>query len=327
MIYYDSDMIETADSTLLRGEQIIESDPVVSIVVITYNSEQWITDTLNSIYYQSYHNIELVISDDSSKDRTVDICDEWLNKNGHRFSSYRILKAASNTGISANFNRGVFSATGDYIKILAGDDILLEHSINAYVDFIKRNPNAEWIYGRIVGFVNTFKEENIDHVFQSNCYSEEEIAKYSLPIHELKRSLAIRNFLKAPASFFSKQSLIKVNGSDESFPMCEDYSLCMRLLEAGYRPYFLDVETVGYRRNSFGVSSTNNKSLFNYRYLESEFGIIQEYCFKYLTVRGQLNKKSTFWIQKTMKSLGMTKNKFGNSFLYRASIRLINFIF
>ena len=55
--------------------------PLVSIIVITYNSAKYVLETLESAKNQTYQNIELIISDDCSIDNTVDICTRWLNEN------------------------------------------------------------------------------------------------------------------------------------------------------------------------------------------------------------------------------------------------------
>jgi alpha-1,3-rhamnosyltransferase len=61
------------------------SNPLVSIVVITYNSSSYVIETLESIKAQTYQNIELIVSDDCSKDKTVDVCKKWIEKNKQRF--------------------------------------------------------------------------------------------------------------------------------------------------------------------------------------------------------------------------------------------------
>lgn len=55
-------------------------NPLVSVIVITYNSAKYVLETLESIRVQSYQNIELIISDDCSKDNTIDICRNWIGK-------------------------------------------------------------------------------------------------------------------------------------------------------------------------------------------------------------------------------------------------------
>ena len=97
---------------------------LVSIGIITYNSEKTILETLNSAYNQTYKNIELIISDDFSHDNTVNICKEWISEHSSRFVNCFVLTSTQNTGTSANCNRLINYCSGEYLKILAGDDIL-----------------------------------------------------------------------------------------------------------------------------------------------------------------------------------------------------------
>ena len=55
---------------------------LVSVIVVSYNSEKTIIETLDSILMQTYKNIEIVVSDDKSSDRTISIVKEWMQKNG-----------------------------------------------------------------------------------------------------------------------------------------------------------------------------------------------------------------------------------------------------
>ena len=73
--------------------------PLVSVVVITYNSSNYLLDTLESFKAQTYKNIELVITDDHSSDDTIAISEKWLIANGSFFYSTKLVKAEKNTGI------------------------------------------------------------------------------------------------------------------------------------------------------------------------------------------------------------------------------------
>ena len=65
--------------------------PLVSIIVLTYNSSLTILETLESLKKQSYPNIELIISDDASKDETVKICQTWVQANSYKFKKFAYL--------------------------------------------------------------------------------------------------------------------------------------------------------------------------------------------------------------------------------------------
>ena len=90
----------------------MEQQPLVSVVVITYNSSATVVETLESIKNQTYQNIELIVSDDYSNDNTIEITSEWLKKNSSRFEKSLLLRADHNAGTSANCNRGVRATSG-----------------------------------------------------------------------------------------------------------------------------------------------------------------------------------------------------------------------
>src|SRR5690606_12047202 len=106
------------------------SHPLVSVVVITYNSAKYVLATLESIKAQTYQNIELIVSDDCSNDDTVEICRSWMVENCERFIRTELITTEKNKGIPANCNRGVTASQGLWIKIIAGDDLLLPNCIS-----------------------------------------------------------------------------------------------------------------------------------------------------------------------------------------------------
>lgn len=70
----------------------METDLLVSICVLTYNSSEYIIETLDSIKNQNYQNIELIISDDCSFDNTVILCTQWINLNRDRFVRVELIE-------------------------------------------------------------------------------------------------------------------------------------------------------------------------------------------------------------------------------------------
>ena len=119
-----------------------------SIGVLTYNSEATILETLNSIRDIDYPNIELIISDDCSKDATLDKCEKWLSENDKRFTRTCLLTVSHNTFTSANCNRALNECEGDWVCLVAGDDVLYRDSILRIIDYINDNPSAQWIVGK-----------------------------------------------------------------------------------------------------------------------------------------------------------------------------------
>lgn len=103
----------------------ILANPLISVVIATYNGERFIGKQLDSILAQTYANIELVIVDDCSSDRTVSILNDYAN----RFSNIHIYINEQNLGYVKNFEKGMLLANGDFISPSDQDDIWLPEKL------------------------------------------------------------------------------------------------------------------------------------------------------------------------------------------------------
>ena len=83
---------------------------LVSVITATYNSSDFITETLDSIFNQTWEAVELIITDDNSLDDTVEVCRQWLNAKSSRFIRTELITSEVNTGVSGNANRGLMAA-------------------------------------------------------------------------------------------------------------------------------------------------------------------------------------------------------------------------
>lgn len=92
---------------------------VVSIIVAVYNVERYLSKCIQSLITQTYRNLEIILVDDGSSDKSTIICDEW-KQNDSRI----IVHHQSNAGVSAARNKGISIATGDYIVFVDSDDWL-----------------------------------------------------------------------------------------------------------------------------------------------------------------------------------------------------------
>ncbi|EJM23602.1 glycosyl transferase [Pseudomonas sp. GM21] len=116
------------------------STKLVSVVVPVYNGEKYIRDTLSSILDQTYCNIECIVVDDGSTDRTVDICKE--------FSGRLVILSKANGGQSDALNYGWQKASGDYLSYLSADDILHKNAIEFLVEAADKVGSEVVVYPR-----------------------------------------------------------------------------------------------------------------------------------------------------------------------------------
>jgi len=92
---------------------------MISIVVATCNGEKYIKEQLDSIINQSYKNFEILILDDKSEDRTVEIIQHYERK----YSFIKVIQNKSRLGVINNFEKGISLAKGDFIALSDQDDI------------------------------------------------------------------------------------------------------------------------------------------------------------------------------------------------------------
>ena len=151
--------------------------PLVSVPVVTYNSSKYVLETLESIKAQTYQNIELIVSDDCSTDDTVEICRKWIEENANRFVRTELITSPTNTGISANLNRAEAACRGEWVKPIAGDDLLLPDCIDICVNYVLNKENVIFLFGKIKTF--GADKSRCDWVEQRFDYSF-----FSLPIDQ-----------------------------------------------------------------------------------------------------------------------------------------------
>lgn len=247
----------------------MNTQPLVSVAVMTYNSSKYVLETLDSIKDQTYQNIELIISDDASTDDTIAICNKWLDKHRSRFANVKVLVPPQNTGQSGNYNRAFRACTGEWIKEIDGDDLLLPNCLTDLMEYVGENPEAKYVFGKMRCFGGT--EERIEHfnkVFDYNFF-------YLTPEQQLDRLLYKGNCVPSPTSFYCKNYMLELGFEcDERIPYLEDYPKWIKLLRLGVRFYYLDKEVAAYRVGN-GISTSNRMcdnyirtlSLFNIYYI------------------------------------------------------------
>ena len=225
--------------------------PMVSVTVITYNSSKTVLETLDSIYNQTYPTLELIVSDDCSTDNTVQVCRDWIEAHKERFVRTELLTVEKNTGISANLNRAEAACRGEWVKGIAGDDLLLPDCIQDCVSFAKANPKMYCFFGKIRAFGG-----NADYcTWLTNTFSERNDMMSRLSKEELFCVIAKGDTPPAPAFFYNRFFFLNNEiKNDERIPLIEDLPLWLSILKKGFVFGFIDKEIVEYRVGGISTS-------------------------------------------------------------------------
>ena len=227
-----------------------KQNPLVSVAVITYNSSRTVVETLDSIYNQTYQNIELIISDDCSTDNTVEICREWVNQHKERFARTELITVPQNTGVSANVNRSVKACRGEWIKDIAGDDLLLPNAIQEYIEYVTTNKDVYWCFARAICFGENERQVDIS---QQN----HDIDFYNWDKKHLLDYLYLTGGcpMFSPTAFFNRKKLIESGvKADQRVRNAEDRVMWIRMLEYGFKMGFVDKPLIKYRISENSLS-------------------------------------------------------------------------
>lgn len=280
-------------------------DSLFSIVVLTYNQENLIENTLDSIFKQSYSNIELIISDDASSDETPKIAEQWLKKYSKRFIRTTLITSNYNIGITKNHNRGIRAAKGEFLKYIGGDDLLLPEAIEKMAVFLNKNKNIFIA----TSYVQPFTSKEDGKIIEFLPLMPE---KWAIPILQNHNSIEQFRymsrvcFLPAPGFFFRTKGLENIDYFDENFNRFEDWHTWLKFLLKGYIIHFLPEVTVQWRIHPNSVSTS---ALYkgDTSYFKENILVYQKYVLpnkKFLSLSEKIHAQSCIRFYKTLSQNG-----------------------
>ena len=236
----------------MQGDRDISEvmEPLVSVVVVTYNSSATVLETLESVLAQSYRKIELIITDDCSTDATVTVCEQWLFKNADRFVKTQVRTVDKNTGIPSNCNRGLNMASGSWVKFIAGDDVLMPDCVTDNIEFVTQHPAAKLVQSRCDFYTDTFEAKNFSFTLS---FSRERFFAEQTSAASQHQLLLLKNWLLAPSVFVHTASLTSSGGFDEKLRYKEDWPLWLNMTRSGIKVHYFDKVTIKYRRSNDSV--------------------------------------------------------------------------
>lgn len=239
---------------------------LVSVIIPSYNHESYIQDSLNSVFCQTYENLEIIVLDDGSKDSSREILKSLTRNN--RFEL--ILK--ENEGLCATLNRGLSLANGEYIVLLASDDLMPINRIKEQVEFLENNHAVDVVAGAI----NLINENGASLGSKKPKF----IGKISF------EDMLRRNAVFAPTAMIRKSVYDRVGTYREDYAF-EDYYLWLRLLKNNGVIVNTNNIWASYRMD---VASFEKKFLWylkGYKQILSDYSGIRKV--KWLIFRAQLN--------------------------------------
>lgn len=162
--------------------QGVQPEPLVSVMMIAYNSSRYIEDAIQGVMGQKTNfSVQLVIGDDCSTDNTREICEKWAARYPNRIL---LLKNEKNLGISRNYQNVWKHCHGKYIAPLDADDYWTDpDKLQTQVDFLETHPDYSMCFHRVLSFYQKSGEKRNSIPLAKDTYMLEDLAKMNFIIH------------------------------------------------------------------------------------------------------------------------------------------------
>lgn len=247
---------------------------MVSILVPCFNHEKYIEDCIKSLCEQTYQDVELLINDDASKDNSWRVINEKKQELQSRFQKVYLHRNEKNQGITKSLNHLLQHATGDYIKIIASDDMLEPKYLEKCVEYLEKHEDIDAVITNLY-----IGEESVNYATRKNS-TEFYYSSYPNFLGEdmLEKTYQMDE-VAAPATIVRKRVYDQIGLYDEKLNV-EDWDFWLRMLRAGKKFAYIDEPLGTYRKNANSASSTViNKNLEKrcFRILKSELRIIDKH--------------------------------------------------
>ncbi|WP_281238870.1 glycosyltransferase family 2 protein [Flavobacterium praedii] len=268
---------------------MIKKSPLVSICIPTYNGSKFILAAIESAIQQSYNNIEIIISDDNSKDATLEIIKLRLGKASIPYFIFHHIPQ----GIGENWNNCVRNSNGEFIKFLFQDDVLEKDCIRKMIELSLLDNRIGLVYCKrnII-----FDSDNIDHknwiVINKNLHQNWSNLKIKEGFIEGNLYLKDLNLMREPlnkigeptAVLLKKECFEKVGYFSKNLKQTLDFEFWYRVMKY-YKIGFLDEELVWFRLHP---EQATFKNKFSYN---DEIAILNKTLYSKLFWRLHLNRQ------------------------------------
>ena len=144
---------------IISHKENVGEAPLVTVIVTLFNYQNFITQCLDSVKAQTIDRLSLVVVDDHSTDRSVEICKKWLDKNGSRFYEYILARHGVNLGLANSRNTAVSLVQTKYVFILDADNSLYPRCLESLVEALE-NCDASFAYSYLEEFGDSNKLKN-----------------------------------------------------------------------------------------------------------------------------------------------------------------------
>lgn len=242
--------------------------PLVSVLVPLYNHERYIVACLDSLVADGYQELEIVILDDGSRDESLRLALDWKERHSTVFSGNVVIASRDNRGITRTLNELIAMAHGEFIVLLASDDLLLPGGIRARLDYLQTHSEKMAVFADSVVIDKEGRclhESALDYISRSavNQYHGASIRSLLADDEMLSYELVFNWSVPGPGFMARREAYRILGGYDESLNV-EDWDFYLRLTAHGLLGY-LDRAVAAYRMHDLNSASSASSRLQQYK--------------------------------------------------------------
>lgn len=218
------------------------SIPLVSVIMTVHNCEKFIEESLKSIFNQTFKDFEIIIYNDASTDRTMQIIIDFLRDNTKKINGLvNIIYGGKNVGCGEGRNRAISISKSSYLAIQDGDDISYSDRLEKEVEFMERNPSIFCVGS----WADLIDEEGSDiGVFDYPPADHNSMIEY---IYGMK------NPIIDPSSMFKRDIFNSLGGYNVKWYLVPDLYLWVSAMIEGYTFANIPQKLISYRRHGNSV--------------------------------------------------------------------------
>lgn len=255
----------------------MDTNNLVSVIIPAYNHEKYIQETIESIINQTYQNIELIILDDGSKDSTWEKIQELKDKCEKRFARIH-FETKENEGTCKTLNKLISLSEGEFIYLIASDDVAKPNAIELELDFLRNNQD----YALCVGdneYIDINSNSCIKDGSKTFAESYQKIKGFKLTDEKFGTYNTIYTGNYIPNGYLIRKSIFKkVDLFTPEAPL-EDYYLMMQIAKYS-KMKFINRVLFSYRIHQTNTMKNLEKVHFmNQKTLEYENKLLENINF------------------------------------------------
>lgn len=250
------------------NNEISHEIPLVTVITPVYNAEKFISDTINCVRNQTYHNWEMILVDDVSSDSSVEIIKDFMKLDNR----IKLIQLQENSGAAVARNTAIEAAGGRYIAFLDSDDLWYSNKLERQIQFMQDH-----------GYAFTFTG------YRLMSENGELLNKVIQVPKEIDYNGYLKNTIIGCLTVILDTEQIN-NIKMKNIRTRQDFVLWLSILKRGFKAYGLQEELASYRKVSGSISSNKWKTAKRnwkvYREIEELSFIKSLYCFTLYAYNG-----------------------------------------